>query len=67
MYITTQNTFLVPDDAVAQNLIIWTTFFFLTFIVLIQWNFPWNMSANSLIFTNKASSHVVIVFKKVKA
>ena len=38
-----------------------TTFFFLTFIVLIQWNFPWNISTNLLIFTNKASSHVVIV------
>ena len=41
--------------------LIWTIFFFLTFIVLIQWNFPWNISANLLIFTNKASSHVVIV------
>ena len=38
-----------------------TTFFFLTFIVLIQWNFPWNIITNLLIFTNKASSHVVIV------
>ena len=41
--------------------LIWTIFFFLTFIVLIQWNFPWNISANLLIFTHKASSHVVIV------
>ena len=41
--------------------LIWTVFFFLTFIVLIQWNFPWNISANLPIFTNKASSHVVIV------
>ena len=40
---------------------VWTIFFFLTFIALIQWNFPWNISANLLIFTNKASSHVVIV------
>ena len=59
--------FLTPDDAVARNLIsavkglIWTLFFFLTFIVLIQWNFPWNISTNLLIFTNKALSHVVIV------
>ena len=36
-------------------------FFFLTFIVLMQLNFPWNVSTNLLIFTNKASSHVVIV------
>ena len=41
--------------------LIWTIFFFLTFIALIQWNFPWNISANVLIFSNKASSHVVIV------
>ena len=60
MYITTQNIFLIHDDAVARNLIsavkglIWTIFFFLTFIALIQWNFPWNISANLLIFTNKA-------------
>ena len=32
-----------------------------TFIVLLQWNFPRNISANLLIFTNKASSHVVTV------
>ena len=63
--------FLIPDDAVAQNLIIfiisavkgliWSIFFFLTFIALTQLNFPWNISTNLLIFTNKASSHVVIV------
>ena len=41
--------------------LIWTIFFFLTFIVLIQWNFPWSISASLLIFTHKASSHVVIV------
>ena len=41
--------------------LIWTNFFFLTFIALIQWNFPWNISANLLIFTNKASSQVVVV------
>ena len=29
-------------------------FFFLTFIVLIQWNFPWTISTNLLIFTKKA-------------
>ena len=52
--------FLTPDDAVARNLIsavkglIWFIFFFLTFIVWIQWNFPWNISTNLLIFTNKA-------------
>ena len=41
--------------------LIWTVFFFLTYIALIQWNFPWNKTANLLRFTNKASSHVVIV------
>ena len=71
MYITSQNIFLIPDDSVARNLIIilisvvkgliWTIFSFLTFIALIQWNFPWNISANLPIFTNKTSSHVVIV------
>ena len=35
--------------------------YFLTFIVLIQWNFQWNISANLLQFTKKASSYVVIV------
>ena len=42
--------------------LIWSIFFFLTFIVLIQLNFPWNISTNLLIFTNKVSSHVVIVW-----
>ena len=32
--------------------------------VFIQWNFPWNISTNLLIFTNKASSHVAIVLNK---
>ena len=41
--------------------LVWTIFFFLTFIVLIQWNFLWNISDNLLIFTNKVSSYVVIV------
>ena len=41
--------------------LIWTIFFFLTFILLIQLNLPWNIRTNLLIFTNKASSHVVIV------
>ena len=41
--------------------LVWSIFFFLTFIVLILWNFPWNISANLLIFTNKVSSYVVIV------
>ena len=40
--------------------LIWTRFFFLTFIVLIRWDFPWTISINLLIFTNKASGHVVI-------
>ena len=40
---------------------VWAVFSFLTFIVLIQWNFPRNISANLLIFTIKASSYVVIV------
>ena len=39
----------------------WTILYFLTFIVLIQWNFPYNISANLLKFANKASSHVAIV------
>ena len=52
MYITTRNIFLIPDDTVAQNLIIIFDFsnqrphlnyiFLSTFLVLIQWNFPWN-------------------------
>ena len=63
----TRNIFLIP---VAWNLIILisavkdlisTIFFFQTFIVLLQWNFPRNISANLLIFTNKVSSRVVIV------
>ena len=41
--------------------LIWTRFFFLTFIVSIQWNFPWNVSTILFIFTNKASGHVIIV------
>ena len=45
----------------AVKSLIGTIFFFLTFIVLKQWNFPWNISANLLIFTDKASSHVIIV------
>ena len=71
MYITTQNIFLIPDDAVARNLIIIFNFrsqrphlnyiFLSSFIALIQWNFPRNISDKLLIFTNKASSHVVIV------
>ena len=71
MYITARNSFLIPDDALLGILLlflisavkgfIWTTFFFFTFLVLIQWNFPWNISTNLLIFTNKASSYVVIV------
>ena len=68
MYITTRNIFLIPDDAVARNLIIIFNFssqrphlIKLYFSVLLQWNFPRNISANLLIFTNKASSHVVIV------
>ena len=70
--ITTRNIFLIPDDAVARNLIIILNFssqrlhlndtmYFLTLIVLLQWSFPRNISANLLIFTNKASNHVVIV------
>ena len=39
-----------------------TTFFFLTFIVLIQWNFPWNISANLLIFTKKLQA-MLLLFK----
>ena len=67
--------FFIPDDTVrsatARNLILflisavkglsWTILYFLTFIVLIQWNFPYNISANLLQFTTKASSHVAIV------
>ena len=45
----------------AVKSLILTIFFFLTFIVLMQLNFPWNISTNLLLFTNKASSHVVIV------
>ena len=65
VYITTRNIFLIP---VARNLIIIFNFssqrphlIKLYFSVLLQWNFPRNISANLLIFTNKVSSHVVIV------
>ena len=68
---TTRNIFLIPHDTVAQNLIIifnlssqrpHLNYIFLSNVYsLIQWNFPWNISPNLLIFTKKASSHVVIV------
>ena len=65
----------IPDDTVrsatARNLIFIFNFssqrpqlnytLLLTFIVLIQRNFPYNISANLFQFTNKASSHVAIV------
>ena len=65
----------IPDDtarsATARNLISIFNFssqrpqlnytLLLTFIVLIQRNFPYNISANLFQFTNKASSHVAIV------
>ena len=73
MYIATWNIFLIPTDTVAQNLIIIFNFssqrpylnyiFLSNFIVLIQWNFPWNISANVLIFTNKAST-MLLLFNK---
>ena len=56
MCVTTRNIFLIPNDAVARNLIIvynvynfscqrphLNYLFFLTFIVLIQVNFSWNV------------------------
>ena len=73
MYITTQNIFPIPDDAVARNSII--IFIFnsrrphLNYIFLSNvysfatMEFLRNVSANLLIFTNKASSPVVIVNK----
>ena len=65
----------IPDDTVrsatARNLIFIFNFssqrpqlnytLLLTFIVLIQRNFPYNISANLFQFTNEASSHVAIV------
>ena len=73
MYITTQNIFPIPDDAVARNSII--IFIFnsrrphLNYIFLSNvysfatMEFLRNVSANLFIFTNKASSPVVIVNK----
>ena len=67
VYITTRNIFLIPDDTVARNLIIIFNFSsqrsHLNYIFLFfdTMDFPRNRSANLLIFTNKASSHVVIV------
>ena len=67
VYITRRNIFLIP---VARNLIIifnlssqrpHLNYIFLSNVYsLLQWNFPRNISANLLLFTNKASSHVVI-------
>ena len=62
-HFTLHQFFLMNIIILAVKGLIRTICFFLTFAVLIQWNFPWNISANLLIFTNKASSHVVIEWK----
>ena len=61
MYITKQNIFLIPDDAVAGNLII--IFNFSSQRPHLNYIFLSNVYSfdNLLIFTNKASSHVPIV------
>ena len=64
MYITTRNIFLIPNEAVARNLII--IFHFssqrphLNYIFLSN-VYSFDTSANLLIFTNKAPTYVVIV------
>ena len=72
MYITTQNIYLIPDEVVARNLIIIFNFSgqrpHLNYISLsnvyyfdtMEFSMKHKQSANFLIFTNKASSHVVI-------
>ena len=73
MYITTRNIFLIPDDAVARNVIIIFNFssqrphlnysFFSNVYSFdtMEFSMKHKISANLLIFTNKASSYVVIV------
>ena len=80
--ITTRNIFFIPDDPVARNLTIIFNFssqrphlnyiFFLTFIVLIQWNFPRNIPTKlqaMLWLVNKSESLkcAKVVFLKLGA
>ena len=63
MYITRQNIFLIPDDAVARNLVIIFNFSsqrpYLNYIFLSNF-YSFDTMEFLFIFTNKASSHVVI-------
>ena len=64
------NTFR-PILASFSHILLYTNLYYhakyFSFIVLIQWIFPWNISANLLIFTNKASRLCCYCVIKVKA